>query len=330
MSGLIALLDDVVALTKLAAASVDDVASMAAKAGTKTAGVVIDDAAVTPKYVTGLSPKRELPIIWKIARASFFNNLVILLPVAMLLKAFAPVVLVFLLLLGGLYLCFEGAEKVWHVLAPHKDAHVNKEEVNDPAHLEESRVRGAIKTDFILSAEILTITLNEITKNFPDASIAMQGAVLALIAVVVTAVVYGSVALIVKADDTGLWLARNAPTPVGRTLGRGLVKGMPHFLMLLSFIGTLAMLWVGGSILDHRWPGWNFRIDCRPCCHSGRDKGDPAFDRGKETPLIRRAPCPTGTALAKPTRKIGAAECPPANRRFARLGLALRLGNSRH
>ena len=249
MSGLIALLDDVVALTKLAAASVDDVAGMAAKAGTKTAGVVIDDAAVTPKYVTGLSPKRELPIIWKIARASFFNKLVILLPVAMLLKAFAPVVLIFLLLLGGLYLCFEGAEKVWHVLAPHKHAHVNKEEVSDPAHLEESRVRGAIKTDFILSAEILTITLNEITKNFPDASIVMQGAVLALIAVVVTAVVYGSVALIVKADDTGLWLAKNAPTPVGRTLGRGLVKGMPYFLILLSFVGTLAMLWVGGSIL---------------------------------------------------------------------------------
>jgi len=216
MSGLIALLDDVVALTKLAAASVDDVAGMAAKAGTKTAGVVIDDAAVTPKYVTGLSPKRELPIIWKIARA---------------------------------YLCFEGAEKVWHVLAPHKNAHVNKGEVSDPAHLEETRVRGAIKTDFILSAEILTITLNEITKNFPDASIVMQGAVLALIAVVVTAVVYGSVALIVKADDTGLWLAKNAPTPVGRTLGRGLVKGMPYFLVILSFVGTLAMLWVGGSIL---------------------------------------------------------------------------------
>ena len=249
MSGLIALLDDVVALTKVAAASVDDVAGMAAKAGTKTAGVVIDDAAVTPKYVTGLSPKRELPIIWKIARASFFNKLVILLPVAMLLQAFAPIVLVFLLMLGGLYLCFEGAEKVWHVLAPHKDNHVNKEEIDDPAHLEESRVRGAIKTDFILSAEILTITLNEITKNFPDASIVMQGAVLALIAVVVTAVVYGSVALIVKADDTGLWLAKNAPTPVGRTLGRGLVKGMPYFLILLSFIGTLAMLWVGGSIL---------------------------------------------------------------------------------
>jgi len=249
MSGLIALLDDVVALTKLAAASVDDVAGMAAKAGTKTAGVVIDDAAVTPKYVTGLSPKRELPIIWKIARASFFNKLVILLPVAMLLQAFAPVVLVFLLMLGGMYLCFEGAEKVWHVLAPHKDAHVNKGEVSDPAHLEETRVRGAIKTDFILSAEILTITLNEITKNFPDASIVMQGAVLALIAVVVTAVVYGSVALIVKADDTGLWLAKNAPTPVGRTLGRGLVKGMPYFLVILSFVGTLAMLWVGGSIL---------------------------------------------------------------------------------
>ncbi|MEL6960662.1 MAG: DUF808 domain-containing protein [Pseudomonadota bacterium] len=249
MSGLIALLDDVVALTKVAAASVDDVAGMAAKAGTKAAGVVIDDAAVTPKYVTGLSPKRELPIIWKIARASFFNKLVILLPVAMILQAFAPIVLVFLLMLGGLYLCFEGAEKVWHVLAPHKDNHVHKEEIDDPAHLEESRVRGAIKTDFILSAEIMTITLNEITGNFPDAGIFLQGATLAVIAVIVTAVVYGSVALIVKMDDTGLWFAQNGRTGLTRSLGRGLVKGMPGFLLMLSFVGTLAMLWVGGSIL---------------------------------------------------------------------------------
>jgi len=249
MSGLIALLDDVVALTRVAAASVDDVAGMAAKAGTKAAGVVIDDAAVTPKYVTGLEPKRELPIIWKIARASFFNKLVILLPVAMVLQAFAPIVLVFLLMMGGLYLCYEGAEKVWHVLAPHKDNHVKKEDIEDPAHLEETRVRGAIKTDFILSAEIMTITLNEITGNFPDAGIAMQGATLAIIAVAVTAVVYGSVALIVKMDDTGLWFARNGRTGAGRAFGRGLVKAMPKFLLLLSFVGTLAMLWVGGSIL---------------------------------------------------------------------------------
>ncbi len=249
MSGLIALLDDVVALSKVAAASVDDVASMAAKAGSKAAGVVIDDAAVTPKYVTGLDAKRELPIIWKIARASFFNKLVILLPVAMVLQAFAPIVLVFLLMLGGLYLCFEGAEKVWHVIAPHKEAHVNKEEVQDPAHLEETRVRGAIKTDFILSAEIMTITLNAITGDFPDASIWLQGGVLAVVAIAITMVVYGSVALIVKADDAGLWLAQNAPTPVGRGLGRGLVKGMPLFLKVLAFIGTLAMLWVGGAIL---------------------------------------------------------------------------------
>ncbi|SLN12174.1 DUF808 domain-containing protein [Pseudooctadecabacter jejudonensis] len=249
MSGLIALLDDVVALTRVAAASVDDVAAMAAKAGTKTAGVVIDDAAVTPKYVTGLDPQRELPIIWKIARASFFNKLVILLPIAMLLKAFAPVVLIFLLMLGGLYLCFEGAEKVWHVLAPHKDNHVGKDEVVDPAKLEETRVRGAIKTDFILSAEIMTITLNEITTNFPDASLWMQGAVLAVIAIAVTVVVYGSVALIVKADDTGLWMVANGRTGLTRGLGSALVKGMPYFLIALSFIGTLAMLWVGGSIL---------------------------------------------------------------------------------
>ncbi|WP_296417540.1 DUF808 domain-containing protein [Pseudooctadecabacter sp.] len=249
MSGLIALLDDVVALTRIAAASVDDVAGMAAKAGTKAAGVVIDDAAVTPKYVTGLDPKRELPIIWKIARASFFNKLVILLPVAMVLQAFAPIVLIFLLMLGGLYLCFEGAEKVWHVLAPHKDNHVNKEEIKDPAHLEETRVRGAIKTDFILSAEIMTITLNEITSNYPDASIWLQGMALAIVAVLVTVVVYGAVALIVKADDTGLWMAANGRTGLTRSFGTGLVKAMPYFLILLSFVGTLAMLWVGGSIL---------------------------------------------------------------------------------
>jgi len=247
MSGLIALLDDVVALSKVAAASVDDVASMAAKAGSKAAGVVIDDAAVTPKYVTGLDAKRELPIIWKIARASFFNKLVILLPAALLMKAFAPWLITPLLMLGGCYLCFEGAEKVWHVLAPHKESHVKVAEVEDPAQLEETRVRGAIKTDFILSAEIMTISLAAI----PDATFIMEAVTLAIVAIGITALVYGSVALIVKADDVGVWLTGNAPTPVGRIIGRGLVKGMPYFLKILAFVGTLAMLWVGGSILVH-------------------------------------------------------------------------------
>ena len=247
MSGLIALLDDVALLARTAAASVDDVAGMAAKAGSKAAGVIIDDAAVTPKYVTGLDASRELPIIWKIARASFFNKLVILLPVAMLLKLFAPWLLVPLLMLGGFYLCFEGAEKIYHVLSPNKDSHVHIEEINDPAHLEETRVKGAIKTDFILSAEIMTITLNEI----PDGSIGLQAAALAVVAVAITALVYGVVALIVKMDDVGVWLKLSGRTGVGRGLGRGRVFEMPHLLTVLSVVGTAAMLWVGGSILVH-------------------------------------------------------------------------------
>jgi predicted DNA repair protein MutK len=248
MSGLIALLDDVAALTRIAATSLDDVASMAAKAGTKAAGVIIDDAAVTPKYVTGLDPKRELPIIWKIARASVFNKLVILLPVAMLLKAFAPVLLIPLLMFGGLYLCFEGAEKIYHVLRPHGDTHVEADmDIGDPAKLEETRVKGAIKTDFILSAEIMTITLNEI----PDGSIGLQAAALAVVAIAITALVYGVVGLIVKMDDVGAWLALNANTGIGRGIGKSLVRGMPHLLTVLSTMGTAAMLWVGGQILVH-------------------------------------------------------------------------------
>lgn len=251
MSGLIALLDDIAALTRVAATSVDDVAGMAAKAGTKAAGVIIDDAAVTPKYVTGLSPKRELPIIWKIARASFFSKLVILLPVAMLLNYFAPFLLIPLLMLGGLYLCFEGAEKIYHVLAPHKDSHVKVDKIDDPAHLEETRVKGAIKTDFILSAEIMTISLNGIVDEFPEAGILLQGATLAVVAIAITIAVYGTVALIVKMDDVGAWMALNGRTGLGRSVGTGLVKGMPHLLTVLSVVGTAAMLWVGGSILVH-------------------------------------------------------------------------------
>lgn len=248
MSGLLALLDDVAGIAKVAAASVDDVAAAAGKAGAKTAGVLIDDAAVTPKYVAGFAPARELPIIWKITRGSLFNKIVILLPLALILSNFAPWAITPLLMLGGSYLCFEGAEKIFHVLFPHGDAHVEEDmEDKDPAHLEEEKVAGAIKTDFILSAEIMTIALSTI----PTSNIYMEAATLAVVGVMITVVVYGTVALIVKMDDVGLYMTQNAHTGLGRAIGRGLVKGMPKLMKVLSVVGTAAMLWVGGSIVIH-------------------------------------------------------------------------------
>lgn len=248
MSGLLALLDDVAAIAKLAAASVDDVVGQAAKAGSKAAAVVIDDAAVTPKYVTGLAPARELPIIGRIAVASVRNKLLILLPVALLLSVFAPWLITPLLMIGGCYLCFEGAEKVFHWLFPHGDAHVEADhDVKDPAHLEEERVKGAIKTDFILSAEIMAITLAAIEVD----SVWMQASALALVAVAITALVYGAVAVIVKMDDLGLAMARSGRLSATRAMGRGLVAGMPGFMKVLTIVGTAAMVWVGGSILVH-------------------------------------------------------------------------------
>ena len=246
MSGLLALLDDVAALAKLAASQVDDIAAHTAKAGSKAAGVVIDDAAVTPKYVHGLPAARELPIVWKIARASFFNKLVILLPAALLLSVFAPWLITPLLMLGGAYLCFEGAEKVWHLLHGHAPA-AAKPQTLDAAHLERERVAGAIKTDFILSAEIMTIALASI--DAPD--LWTRGTVLAVVAIVITAVVYGTVALLVKADDLGLRLSQSGSFSATRALGQMIVKGMPTVLGVISTIGTAAMLWVGGSIIVH-------------------------------------------------------------------------------
>jgi predicted DNA repair protein MutK len=248
MSGLLALLDDVAAIAKVAAASVDDIAAAAAKAGAKAAGVVIDDAAVTPKYVHGFAAERELPIIWRIAKGSLKNKLVLLLPALLALNYFAPVVITPLLMLGGAYLCFEGAEKLLHAFAPHADADVAADhDTGDAAHLEEEKIAGAIKTDFILSAEIMTIALSTI----PDGALWLEAVTLAIVGALITAVVYGAVALIVKMDDIGLHMAANRRTAPARAFGRGLVLAMPRVMTFLSVVGTAAMLWVGGSIVVH-------------------------------------------------------------------------------
>lgn len=237
-------MDDVAALAKLAAASLDDVAGAAAKAGSKAAGVVIDDAAVTPRYVAGLHPARELPMIARIAAGSLANKLLILLPLTLLLSAYAPWLLTPLLALGGLYLCFEGAEKIAHA---GQGAAAPTPALTEAAHLEKEKVRGAIKTDFILSAEIMVIALAAL----PPGSLWNQALALALVGLLITLAVYGSVALIVKMDDLGLALAARAPGRLLRALGRGLVAAMVPFLQLLSLVGMVAMLWVGGAILRH-------------------------------------------------------------------------------
>jgi predicted DNA repair protein MutK len=248
MSGLLALLDDVAAIAKAAASSIDDVAAAAAKAGSKTAGVVIDDAAVTPSYVSGFEPERELPIIWRISVGSMRNKLIILLPIALLLANFLPQAITPLLMLGGAYLCFEGAEKVLHKFFPHaEDEAAASNAPVDPVHLEEEKVAGAIKTDFILSAEIMTIALAAI----PEGTFWTEAAALALVGIGVTVLVYGTVAIIVKVDDVGMHLSQTSGVAAVQAFGRGLVRGMPYLLGLLSLVGTLAMLWVGGSIVIH-------------------------------------------------------------------------------
>lgn len=250
MSGLLALLDDVAGIAKVAAASVDDISAAATKAGAKAAGVVIDDAAVTPKYVQGFEAKRELPIIWRIARGSIINKLVFLLPAAMLMAYFAPWLVAPLLILGGCYLCFEGAEKIVHVLMPHDDQSGGPDgthAIGDPAHLEEEKIKGAIKTDFVLSAEIMTIALSTIESP----SLWIQGITLVIVSIFITAVVYGAVAIIVKMDDVGFWMVRVGKLSVTRTIGRSIVKFMPWLLKILAIVGTAAMLWVGGSIIVH-------------------------------------------------------------------------------
>lgn len=252
-SGLAALLDDVAAIARLAAASLDDVGAASAKASAKAAGVVVDDTAVTPTYVTGFSPDRELPMIGRIALGSLRNKLLILLPAALLLSAFLPAAITPILMVGGAFLCFEGAEKILETLGTGEHGHLEADESaagEDPAHLEASKVKGAIRTDLILSAEILAIALADLAER----PIAVQAAALVIVSLMVTMGVYGLVALIVKLDDIGLHLAGRRLSAT-RSLGRGLVKSMPYILGFLENVGMIAMLWVGGGIILHGLDG---------------------------------------------------------------------------
>jgi uncharacterized protein len=245
-SGLIALLDDVSMIAKLASASVDDIAGATAKAGAKAAGVVIDDTAVTPRYVTGLSPERELPIIWKIALGSLRNKLLFLLPGAIALSAFAPFLITPLLMLGGAYLAFEATEKIMEVILHDHHHEVELLQADTPQELEALQVKGAIRTDFILSAEIVAIALNALG----DLTLWEKAAALVVISLAITIGVYGAVGLIVKLDDIGLHMAERR-NRAAQSFGRGLVHVVPKLMSGLSTIGTAAMLWVGGGILLH-------------------------------------------------------------------------------
>ena len=243
-TGLIALLDDVAALAKMAAASLDDAAAQAAKAGSKAAGIVIDDAAVTPRYIVGLAAERELPIIGKIATGSLKNKLLFLLPGALALSYLAPWLITPLLMLGGAYLCYEGYHKVVDLIRPHDQTHDEPTRVGKD--LEDQRVASAVRTDLILSAEIMAIALATVSSS----PLWLQAVILSVVGIGMTVAVYGVVALIVKADDAGVAMAQ-AGHRVVRALGRGLVSGMPVFLKGLSLVGMVAMLWVGGGIIVH-------------------------------------------------------------------------------
>ncbi|HMT43884.1 MAG TPA: DUF808 domain-containing protein [Chakrabartia sp.] len=249
-SGLAALLDDIATIAKVAAASIDDIGAAAGKAGAKAAGVVIDDTAVTPRYVTGFTPDRELPVIAKIAKGSLINKVAIILPVALLLSYFLPWAITPILMVGGAYLCFEGAEKVAEEfreeVTGEGESLAEEVAVLSKADHEKEMVSGAVRTDFILSTEIMVIALKEVS----DQSIAMQAGTLFLVAIVITVAVYGVVGFIVKMDDIGLHLAQKE-SGSAKAVGRALVQGMPKLLAALSVIGIAAMLWVGGQIILH-------------------------------------------------------------------------------
>ncbi len=253
-TGLIALLDDVAGIAKIAAASLDDAAGQAAKAGGKAAGVVIDDTAVAPSYVVGFAAERELPIVWKIAVGSLKNKLLFLMPAALALSLLAPWAITPLLMAGGAYLCFEGAEKLYEKLVPHPegDGSTVGEAIADPHKLEAEKVAGAIRTDLILSAEIMAITLATVA----DASFVTRAVVLGVVGIGITVLVYGFVAVIVKADDMGMALAKRSSAAIA-ALGRGMVKAMPAILATLGAVGTAAMIWVGGGIVLHGMEGYH-------------------------------------------------------------------------
>ena len=245
-SGLAALLDDIAMIAKVAAASLDDVGAAAGKASAKAAGVVIDDTAVTPRYVTGFTPDRELPVIYRIARGSLRNKLLFILPVALVLSYFLPWAITPLLMAGGSYLCFEGIEKLVEALRPSNADEDPAVAALSSAEHEANMVSGAIRTDFILSAEIMAIALAEVA----DQSIELQAIILAAVAVAITVGVYGVVGLIVKMDDIGLHLAKGG-SGVRQMVGRAMVRAMPKLLSALSAIGVAAMIWVGGGIVLH-------------------------------------------------------------------------------
>jgi uncharacterized protein len=258
-SGLLALLDDISALVKVSAASLDDVPAQVAKTTGKVSGIVIDDTAVTPKYVVGLDPSRELSIIYKIAKKSLINKLLILSPAALLLGYFAPWAIAPILMIGGAYLCFEGYEKVHSMFSKHHEVNPEAEPVVviTPEELEKQRVTGAVRTDIILSAEIMAIAYSQVVGQ----AILNQVVVMLAVAVFITIAVYGFVGLIVKADDIGVHLAQDRYHPATRKFGRGMVKFMPHFLTFLGYLGTVAMLWVGAEIIAHGIPFTSHLLD---------------------------------------------------------------------
>lgn len=260
-TGLLALLDDISALVKVSAASLDDVPTQVAKTTGKVSGIVIDDTAVTPKYVVGLDPSRELSIIYQIAKKSLINKVIILSPAALLLGFFAPWAIPPILMMGGAFLCFEGYEKVHSMFSKHHAEDHDKSgddlKVITPEELEKERVKSAVRTDLILSSEIVAITYATVS----DQALTSQIAVMLAVAVFITVAVYGFVGLIVKADDIGVHMAKENHHPQVRKFGRSIVKFMPHFLKILGYVGTAAMLWVGAEIIAHGIPFTSHALD---------------------------------------------------------------------